>query len=1107
MRIIDPYNVIMSSYYSDGALHLQVQVHTRMHRSFATSQVDPVKVKRPRGRPRKQPKPPVEDLVPPVAKHEDMRFSIEIDAEWWTEEPSGDGRPPLSLPPRFITLQIREFSRFTTHKFCLEHPMWKQLNPSELPVKIKNEGRRAQPILISWTGETPIALLLGKNFRQRQAKPEERLDTLPKFRLTITMFYSFADVVALLGLRLSNILVEYLSAGKAIRILKHWAPLPHVIIQKTPDGDTIERQLVVNIRDLFPLEYESLKSTADAYNVPMPDKDSMADYKSMMNVAYSDPDLRSAMIEYALGDLVLADLWEAYKHNYQELCETSGVEPKMPPPSSKGAFVAHLFAQVLNSTINIPHDFHKIFDIPAGRSSAEAPYSAEIDHGCMHTSVQASSSESDLQFEKETSALQVQRTITTNKNSKDRKSDKRGPSITHLLRHYGCRHLAKSEDSLTKQFLAIVHGGRVNNENPLVVRRTGLVISMDIVSCYGQALEHLYMPIGHPAVFYYVHHKSSEWPTLRTFIDECRSELVEGCWYIVVDTCGERLTTPQNILYSKYFNNDQPEILDKSKEPDDFKEDLAHVKGDFMLLENEVRNGILTHYSLSVIEHCASNQELNELFLKLRVKAAMIYPKSLCIEYNGPESVDKWIEASRNHSGKLDTWGNLKEHGLRDTRVGPWLKYPLGTFISPLLAKRKSLKSMMKQQTPDSPEWRRLNAAQLSVKKVVNTLYGTMASIYFSISSPCVANNVTDRARSACWLMSVAGAGLTSITDGCESMLNEVRYSKGHVPSLATAARLHMPHLLNERTRARHWTAPLGSAGDKNRPWAVDVNGMITGPGIDQPIKASAAVQLIDEMYDQHIRAYFHHTKPLPSWFDKIKFECKLIGRDIALHGAANYAINRLPMDIDTTPLIKARGHRLNATHYNPTSGSKMDSPMRIMMLHRLNDQAMKLGQSAIYYKPASVADYKRRKLFREEGGLPGYSIAKNTNIRLITSTEFNYPSLACRRAWTHYYAYLIRKYGLGLEALYIRYDDDRIIDQMTVEELESAKLDIQTRIYSEEHPSSQRVGSSKAALLRARYPMGSSPISPVNDHEVEELEDEVLHEDEDGDVTNKKNR
>lgn len=58
-----------------------------------------------------------------------------------------------------------------------------------------------------------------------------------------------------------------------------------------------------------------------------------------------------------------------------------------------------------------------------------------------------------------------------------------------------------------------------------------------------------------------------------------------------------------------------------------------------MLLEHEVKNGILTHYSLSMIEHCANNQEYGELMSKLRVKAGMVYMKSQKIVYNGPESV------------------------------------------------------------------------------------------------------------------------------------------------------------------------------------------------------------------------------------------------------------------------------------------------------------------------------------------------------------------------------------------------------------------------------------------------------------------------------------
>lgn len=62
------------------------------------------------------------------------------------------------------------------------------------------------------------------------------------------------------------------------------------------------------VTDLFGLDYECLKCTA-AYNVHMPAKDLMSDYKLYMHKAYKE---RTAeMIEYALGDLVLAELWKA----------------------------------------------------------------------------------------------------------------------------------------------------------------------------------------------------------------------------------------------------------------------------------------------------------------------------------------------------------------------------------------------------------------------------------------------------------------------------------------------------------------------------------------------------------------------------------------------------------------------------------------------------------------------------------------------------------------------------------------------------------------------------------------------------------------------------
>ncbi len=100
-----------------------------------------------------------------------------------------------------------------------------------------------------------------------------------------------------------------------------------------------------------------------------------------MNVAYNDPNLRPKMIDYALGDLVLAELWDASQRNYEQLCQIFSVKPQLPPPATKGALVAHLFQQVLDSTIKLPEDFHTIFDLPR-------PTSRTVSEGTFDTSKQ-----------------------------------------------------------------------------------------------------------------------------------------------------------------------------------------------------------------------------------------------------------------------------------------------------------------------------------------------------------------------------------------------------------------------------------------------------------------------------------------------------------------------------------------------------------------------------------------------------------------------------------------------------------------------------------------------------------------------------------------------
>lgn len=60
------------------------------------------------------------------------------------------------------------------------------------------------------------------------------------------------------------------------------------------------------------------------------------------------------------------------------------------------------------------------------------------------------------------------------------------------------------------------------------------------------------------------------------------------------------------------------------------------------------------------------------------------------------------------------------------------------------------------------------------------------------------------------------------------------------------------------------------------------------------------------------------------------------------------------------------------------------------------------VGPQSLNYKPASVNDYKRRREFREKGGLRTYSISKRTRVHLKSPLRiyFSYHILRFRRVY-----------------------------------------------------------------------------------------------------------
>ena len=956
---------------------------------------------------------------------------MQIDAEWFNER---DGlRVSVN---RFVTLQAALMGKLRWRKVIFEHPDLRETLPKE-----KFEGFEPSPDVLKFKGIesvidallpfggpytiTPLpegCLVRGNPLDTRSgASATPTLGATPReclvlshqcastlfWDLEINCFYSYSDIVALLGRDMGEKVAENLIPGKTLRLKGPglFMKLPLVI----KDRFGVSRQLRVGIVDWYGLDHTSLVNTCQAYNVEIPHKDLMTGYKTRMHQAYLDPETHLKMISYALSDLCLADLYDAYRDNYKWLCSLVNVQDDSYPPMTKGAKVARMFLRHLESIFPVSPDFPFIADLPCGKGK---------------------------------------------------------PSIRHLLRVYGCKELLDSDPGLTKRHLAIVLGGRILHEIPgLCALMKIITLSMDLQSCYGTALKHLSSPIGHPMLFYYPKHKPADWPTMGMWLHKWEGELVDNCWYAIIDTTDTPLTFSQNLMFSKYIDRgDTPHFNEEAKDTDEFKTDEGHIHGTFCLLEREIKNGVLTSSNLSILKKCCSNLEWGELKKKVRIKAAMVYPRSLMVEYKDNRTPAEWEGELRSHAlakeKRITTLCDMSGHRVEDRRPGPWVRYPLSRFIEPLVSVRTALKQEMKGLS--GVEYQKKNAEQTSIKGVVNTLYGIMASPYFDTSSPCVANNITAMARDACWMMSTASGGFKSITDGCELNLNKVRFWRGNAPSVNTMALLGKLHLLPRRTRDRIIEAPLGSCGDPNVRWdwliKDNCDTLLRFKGVGYTLEE--ARPLIESMYKEHIFHFFRHSGRFHDkgleWAMRFGIECKIIGVGYASHGLADYKIGTIPPG--GKGIMKARGHKLDEPHYQRECGAPVQSPMKTLLNDLYNGEISKAPIAAVYFKPCSVGEYKtRRKPSEGPPFLPGDSIPKSVHPKLISVSEFSFHTLKSRLEWEDYYKYTSRRYGLGMEAPYL--DRNRLL-----KDISAAKLDIQHRILHDKQP--KRIPTRKSLVL-----------------------------------------
>lgn len=326
----------------------------------------------------------------------------------------------------------------------------------------------------------------------------------------------------------------------------------------------------------------------------------------------------------------------------------------------------------------------------------------------------------------------------------------------------------------TLAYSAMVQGGRAVNERP-----SGYLVEMgadiDLSGCYGSALAGFTYPLGLPSKLHYMLGETQM--TLGEFLKKTERYMVPGLWQIVV-TGGLKFS--QDLIFSK-----KSAISRINRAATGFSEDtdltnlnavefeVSRLGGEFAMIRKDIENGVITAEIIEALRKIASNTELKG-FMGLKVQSAVWYDSR-----NQLETPEEWVNSVFQSRGQYTV-----EKG--DLRSNKWVGVSIGGFIQPLLDERSRLKGLMRNAKGDEKSM--FKSQQTLLKLFINTLYGCLASPFFTISNAVVANNITAKARLGAWMMAKALGSVQSITDGGCHPLRTVRFMSpsAKLPGFAT---------------------------------------------------------------------------------------------------------------------------------------------------------------------------------------------------------------------------------------------------------------------------------------------------------------------------------
>lgn len=320
--------------------------------------------------------------------------------------------------------------------------------------------------------------------------------------------------------------------------------------------------------------------------------------------------------------------------------------------------------------------------------------------------------------------------------------------LTSLAGSKGVTDLSRFFKNKSIVYTAMVDGGRAVKERDVKPTVDGMLVDIDISGCYGNGLKNQKFAVGNPTLV-------DQPMSLRKFLCKYNSQLLPGLW--VARVSWKDAPFKQDLLISKVegaFTNWDLGI--QSMEKHDFSTESKNVYDASMVLTtNSVSNAALTHDALQVFKYYAAPSEWKWIQDNAVVESALIYRKRHRVKKVTP----KMLEGVRS--------SEAKDTALKATK--DWVEVNLDDLMSVLIAERKKAQQEHGKGSP----------MDVFLKLIINTIYGTIASEYFSekgtgVSNVVVGNNITARARSLAWLMAKGLHSHCSITDGGVFDINNV---------------------------------------------------------------------------------------------------------------------------------------------------------------------------------------------------------------------------------------------------------------------------------------------------------------------------------------------